>query len=114
MASRVYDVTNFLEEHPGGDEVLLAATEKDATGDYENVGHSQDAKEVMKKYYIGDIDEKSVPAWGRKKKNRPPNTIRITAREPKYNSLAVKLFVLLLLPLLLGVALALRFASKKH
>lgn len=26
MLEQVYDVTKFLEDHPGGDEVLLSAT----------------------------------------------------------------------------------------
>ncbi|KAJ0093401.1 hypothetical protein Patl1_25972 [Pistacia atlantica] len=43
----VYDVTKFLEDHPGGDEVLLLATGKDATDDFEDVGHSSSAKELM-------------------------------------------------------------------
>ncbi|KAI3764484.1 hypothetical protein L2E82_14493 [Cichorium intybus] len=47
--SMVYDVTPFMEDHPGGDEFLLAATGKDATNDYEDVGHSEDARGIMHK-----------------------------------------------------------------
>lgn len=57
----MYDVTRFLEDHPGGDEVLLTASGKDATVDFEDVGHSDDAKELMNKYFIGEIDRSSVP-----------------------------------------------------
>lgn len=57
----MYDVTSFLEEHPGGDEVLLTASGKDATVDFEDVGHSDDAKELMNKYFIGEVDRSSVP-----------------------------------------------------
>ncbi|KAF8779453.1 hypothetical protein HU200_002727 [Digitaria exilis] len=32
-----------MEEHPGGDEVLLACTGKDATADFERIGHSESA-----------------------------------------------------------------------
>lgn len=56
---KVYDVTNYLEEHPGGDEVLLSATGKDATDDFEDAGHSNSARETMEEYYIGDIDPSS-------------------------------------------------------
>ncbi|KDP28439.1 hypothetical protein JCGZ_14210 [Jatropha curcas] len=105
---QVFDVTNFLEEHPGGDEVLLAATEKDATDDFQDVGHSKDAKELMKKYYIGDIEPKSVPASGRK--YRPPTHL---PTKPRYNPLVVRLFQLLLPLLILGAAFALRSAVKK-
>ncbi|KAK8754323.1 hypothetical protein OTU49_015612 [Cherax quadricarinatus] len=54
---RVYDVTKFLDEHPGGEEVLLEQAGTDATENFEDVGHSTDAREMMKEYYIGDISE---------------------------------------------------------
>ena len=34
----MYDVTSFLEEHPGGKEVLLALAGSDATNAFEDVG----------------------------------------------------------------------------
>ncbi|KAF2282607.1 hypothetical protein GH714_043134 [Hevea brasiliensis] len=58
----VYDVTPFMDDHPGGDEVLLSSTGKDATNDFEDVGHSDSAREMMAKYYIGEIDASTVPA----------------------------------------------------
>ncbi|XP_060082301.1 cytochrome b5-like [Ylistrum balloti] len=53
----VYDVTKFLEEHPGGEEVLLEQAGKDATEAFEDVGHSTDARELMKDYLIGELHE---------------------------------------------------------
>lgn len=58
--TKVYDVTNYLEEHPGGDDVLLSATGKDATDDFEDAGHSNTARETMEEYYIGDFDPSSL------------------------------------------------------
>jgi cytochrome b involved in lipid metabolism len=51
----VYDVTEFLEEHPGGEEVLLEQAGKDATEHFEDVGHSTDARTLMKQYQIGEL-----------------------------------------------------------
>lgn len=57
----VYDVTKFLDEHPGGHEVLINVAGKDGSEDFEDVGHSFDAKELMKKYVIGElVDEDTV------------------------------------------------------
>ncbi|NXS55883.1 CYB5B protein, partial [Brachypteracias leptosomus] len=52
---RVYDVTRFLEEHPGGEEVLLEQAGRDATESFEDVGHSMDAREMLKQYYMGEL-----------------------------------------------------------
>jgi cytochrome b involved in lipid metabolism len=53
----VYDVTKFMEEHPGGEEVLLEQAGGYATDAFEDVGHSTDAREMMKKYAIGKLAE---------------------------------------------------------
>jgi len=55
--NHVYDVTKFLDEHPGGEEVLLEQAGKDATEAFEDVGHSTDARNLMKTYRIGQLRE---------------------------------------------------------
>lgn len=59
--NEVYDVTSFQDEHPGGHEVLLNVAGKDASEDFADIGHSLDAKELMKKFKIGEVvDEDRV------------------------------------------------------
>ncbi|CAN6881670.1 unnamed protein product [Brassica oleracea] len=58
---KVYDVTPYMDEHPGGDDVLLAVTGKDATDEFEDAGHSKTARELMEEYFIGELDEASLP-----------------------------------------------------
>ncbi|KAL3268093.1 hypothetical protein HHI36_007220 [Cryptolaemus montrouzieri] len=53
--NNVYDVTPFLNEHPGGEEVLLEQAGRDASDPFEDVGHSSDARELMVKYKVGEI-----------------------------------------------------------
>lgn len=53
-----YNVTKFLDEHPGGRDVLTDLNGKDATRDFNDVGHSAKAKEEMEQYFTGKIDEK--------------------------------------------------------
>ncbi|KAK7913110.1 hypothetical protein WMY93_013321 [Mugilogobius chulae] len=52
---KVYDITGFLEEHPGGEEVLLEQAGADATESFEDVGHSTDAREMLEQYYVGEV-----------------------------------------------------------
>ncbi|XP_056463488.1 cytochrome b5 [Gadus chalcogrammus] len=52
---KVYDVSSFLEEHPGGEEVLLEQAGADATESFEDVGHSIDAREILLQYFIGEL-----------------------------------------------------------
>eukprot|EP00250_Pteridium_aquilinum_P034909 c8301_g1_i1 orf=348-746(-) len=107
IGGKVYDVTKFLEEHPGGDDVLLSATGKDATDDFEDVGHSKTARDMLTDYYIGDIDPLSIP---KQKAYKPP-------KQPVYNQDKSSEFYLKLLqfvvPLsILGLAVAVRYYTK--
>ncbi|CAJ1081538.1 cytochrome b5 [Xyrichtys novacula] len=53
--NKVYDVTKFLEEHPGGEEVLREQGGGDATESFEDVGHSTDAREMAQDMIIGEL-----------------------------------------------------------
>ncbi|XP_034416032.1 cytochrome b5 isoform X2 [Cyclopterus lumpus] len=53
--NKVYDVTKFLEEHPGGEEVLREQAGGDATESFEDVGHSTDAREMSLSMMIGEL-----------------------------------------------------------
>jgi len=53
IGGKVYDVTEFLQEHPGGEEVMTEVTGKDATEDFEDVGHSDEARKLMSEQSSG-------------------------------------------------------------
>lgn len=56
-----------MEEHPGGDEVLLEQAGRDATESFKDVGHSRDAVEMTKEYLIGYLcDANTTKAEGDK------------------------------------------------
>ncbi|CAO3681871.1 unnamed protein product [Umbelopsis ramanniana] len=59
--NKVYNISKFVDEHPGGEEVLLDEGAKDATESFEDVGHSDEARELLEKYYIGEVDKASAP-----------------------------------------------------
>ncbi|XP_042416268.1 cytochrome b5-like [Zingiber officinale] len=57
IGGKVYDVTDFLEEHPGGEDVILHESGSgDATQAFEEVGHSSAAISSMKSYLIGTVE----------------------------------------------------------
>ena len=53
----IYDVTKFLEDHPGGAEVMLSMAGEDATRGFEDVGHSAEARSFMSRFLIGCVDD---------------------------------------------------------
>ncbi|XP_047329709.1 cytochrome b5 [Impatiens glandulifera] len=107
IGGKVYDVTKFLEDHPGGDDVLLSATGKDATDDFEDIGHSSSAKAMMDEYYVGEIDSSTIP---KNVKYTPP-------KQPHYNQdkttdFVIKLLQFLVPLIILAVAVGVRFYTK--
>ena len=51
--NKVYDLTKYQNEHPGSDTILQDLAGKDATQDFYDVGHSNDAITKMKSLEIG-------------------------------------------------------------
>ncbi|KEH35477.1 cytochrome b5-like heme/steroid-binding domain protein [Medicago truncatula] len=98
-----------MEDHPGGDEVLLSATGKDATNDFEDVGHSDSAREMMDKYYIGEIDPSTVPL---KRTYVPPQQSQYNP--DKTSEFVIKILQFLVPLLILGLAFVVRNYTKKE
>ena len=54
--AKVYDVTKYLDEHPGGDAVLLELAGKYADDMFEDIGHSTNARQQLKEFLVGTLD----------------------------------------------------------
>lgn len=60
IRDKVYDITDFLDSHPGG-EAIYQACGRDATTLFETrpegsgTPHSANARAILEKYYIGDL-----------------------------------------------------------
>lgn len=52
---KVYDVTKYLDDHPGGAEVMLDVAGQDADEFFEDIGHSKEARAELKEYLIGEF-----------------------------------------------------------
>ena len=50
---KVYNLTDYQNDHPGSDTILHDVAGTDATDDFHDVGHSKDAIEKMKEFEIG-------------------------------------------------------------
>ncbi|XP_043253692.1 uncharacterized protein LOC122398128 isoform X2 [Colletes gigas] len=57
----VYDLTTFLDKHPGGPAILVDHAGRDSTEAFEDIGHSSDARLMMVQYKIGEIVKEAEP-----------------------------------------------------
>ncbi|KAK5651697.1 hypothetical protein OQA88_11763 [Cercophora sp. LCS_1] len=55
--NKVYNATNYLQDHPGGDIIIREVAGTDATEVFEEVGHSMEANDVLKELFVGHLDE---------------------------------------------------------
>ena len=55
ITGKVYDVSSFLDEHPGGVEVIMEYAGLDATSDFEDLPHPAEAYNMLEKYWLGRL-----------------------------------------------------------
>ncbi|XP_046749015.1 cytochrome b5-like [Diprion similis] len=79
---KVYDVTKYLEQHPGGDEEILNESGTDATKAFADVGHSSAAKEILATLLIGDLHPEDIKASAWKNYSVPWAKIAVVAAVP--------------------------------
>lgn len=86
----------------------MELTGKDATNDFEDVGHSDSARDMMEKYLIGEIDASTIP---KKRLYTPP--VQAAYNPDKTNDFVIKIMQFLLPLIILGLAFAVRQYTKK-
>ena len=57
---RVFDLTDFYQDHPGGDDIIESHGGKDATNKFEEAEHGPESIRDLKKYYVGDYEGKKL------------------------------------------------------
>ncbi|KAJ5959648.1 uncharacterized protein N7479_006798 [Penicillium vulpinum] len=55
LNDKIYNCTEFADQHPGGEEVLLDLAGQDCTEAFDDVGHSDEARETLKEYFAGNV-----------------------------------------------------------
>ncbi|EFX05736.1 cytochrome b5 [Grosmannia clavigera kw1407] len=66
---RVYNVASYLQDHPGGAAILLDVAGTDASHEYDDAGHSEDADEIMAALVVGTLQGTRV--------GRPTKTVQL-------------------------------------
>lgn len=72
---------------------MLVFTGKDATDDWEDVGHSSTAKAMLDEYYVGDNDTATVPVKA-KFAFVPPTWKKSEANQDKNSDFVIELLQL--------------------
>lgn len=55
LHNKIYDITKYIEDHPGGSAILIEVAGTDATEAFEETGHSDEARDELARYHIGDL-----------------------------------------------------------
>ena len=89
---------------------------KDATDDFEDVGHSNSARKMLDDLYIGDIDLATMPSS--QVKFTPPAPKQSQPQPPQYiqgktsSDFTFKILQFVIPLIILGVAVGVRFYTK--
>lgn len=57
LFDKIYDVTNFLPDHPGGEFIILESAGRDATLAFRGTRHGNDTYDSLSKYLVGILPE---------------------------------------------------------
>ncbi|CAG4944133.1 unnamed protein product [Colias eurytheme] len=52
---RVYDISTFLDEHPGGADIMLEYAGQDASTAFRSSGHSKIATKALDRFLMGEL-----------------------------------------------------------
>ena len=66
---KVFDLTSFYMEHPGGYDIIEEWGGKDATKQFEEGEHTIESIRDLKTFYIGEFEGKKITLTEMKQKN---------------------------------------------
>ncbi|QIW98538.1 hypothetical protein AMS68_004056 [Peltaster fructicola] len=101
----VYDVTAYAADHPGGADALVEVAGQDATSAYEDVGHSDDAGEIMQSFLVGKLEGASPGSPAASTPTPKPASVQVVRRpEAQSGGSAVPQLLLLIRTPQFGIA----------
>jgi cytochrome b involved in lipid metabolism len=104
----VYNVTNYLESHPGGPEIIMEFAGKNGDDMFEDIGHSKEARAKMTEYLIGTLKDDGSSAV---KATKAPSTGK--QQQQSLDSNRSGLNPLAVVAVLLAIVAGLYFSSQK-
>ena len=66
IGGKVYNISGYLEDHPGGGEVLMDLAGTDGTEEFEDVGHSSVARKALLALEVGELPPSERAGGGAK------------------------------------------------
>ncbi|KAM0471942.1 hypothetical protein ACHAPX_009078 [Trichoderma viride] len=107
---KVYDVSKYVRDHPGGVDVLIEVAGTDATAAYNEAGHSEDADEILETLQVGTVQ-------GHVQISKPANTVRLVQKpveETKSTkSSSIGILTMAAIPLAGGLGLSLLASDRR-
>ncbi|KAK9761754.1 Cytochrome b5 [Basidiobolus ranarum] len=73
---KVYDCTKFLDDHPGGGEVIVECAGRDATEAFDEIGHSDEATKLLEDLYVGNLEKVLTPDGEAAGKTEEPGLVQ--------------------------------------
>ncbi|KAG2191002.1 hypothetical protein INT46_010833 [Mucor plumbeus] len=83
IEGKVYNVTTFAADHPGGELAIYEEAGKDATESFNDIGHSEAAHEWLKDYYIGDLEGSQQPEEKEQEELKQEAVTQVPVQKPK-------------------------------
>ncbi|MFA6177484.1 MAG: cytochrome b5 domain-containing protein [Candidatus Paceibacterota bacterium] len=87
ISGKIYDVTSYINQHPGGASTIIPNCGTDATTAYDTKGrpngspHSSNAEALLANYFIGNLNQ-TLQIGSGKKTSTPTNTNPPTQNKP--------------------------------
>ncbi|CAG8489278.1 9106_t:CDS:2 [Funneliformis mosseae] len=114
IRGNVYDITNFIKRHPGGEDILLFAAGRDATQAFETYHELGKPDLVLKKYFIGTLISNELPVFleptefHRTLKKRVEDYFQINQIDPKFfiSYIVERTWLQIMFAILMGFACA--------
>ncbi|KAI8917733.1 delta-5 desaturase [Powellomyces hirtus] len=93
IRGKLYDLTDFVDRHPGGRDIMLLSTGRDVTQVYETYHDMARTEKILRKYHVGTLTDSALPTFPEPSpfqttlRTRISEHFRRTGHDPKFHPL---------------------------